>query len=147
MGALPSSPLDLDALRKAVASLREALAVVGGRAWFDAQPPAVRDTLRAGVVQNFEIAYEISVKMLKRRIEMDAAVPGEIDGLSFRELLRLAGERGLVGDVPAWFGYRQMRNITAHTYDVAKAKQVLDGLPAFLLDAEALLAGLEARNG
>jgi nucleotidyltransferase substrate binding protein (TIGR01987 family) len=141
------SALDLGALRNATSSLKAALAVVGDQAWFAGQTAAVRDTLLAGVIQTFEFVYEISVKMIKRRIELDAAVPGEIDGLSFRDLLRVAAERGLVADATAWFTYRQMRNITAHTYDHAKAEQVRRGLSGFLGDAETLLARLEALNG
>jgi nucleotidyltransferase substrate binding protein (TIGR01987 family) len=141
------SALDLGALRNVIASLKAALAIVGDRAWFAGQSPAVRDTLLAGVIQNFEFVYEISVKMIKRRIELDAAVPGEIDGLGFRDLLRLAAERRLVADATEWFKYRQMRTITAHTYDHAKAEQVRQGLSGFLGDAEALLVRLEALNG
>ncbi len=141
------STLDLGALRNAADSLREALALVGDQAWYSAQPPAVRNTLLAGVVQTFEFVYEISVKMIKRRVELDALVPGEIDGLGFRDLLRVAAESGLVGDASTCFQYRQMRNITAYTYDHEKAEQVRQGLSGFLIDAEALLVRLEALNG
>jgi nucleotidyltransferase substrate binding protein (TIGR01987 family) len=107
----------------------------------------VRNTLLAGVIQTFEFVYEISVKMVKRRVELDALVPGEIDGLGFRDLLRVAAESGLVGDASAWFQYRQMRDITAHTYDHEKAEQVRQGLSGFLIDADALLVRPEALNG
>ena len=78
----------------------------------------------AGVIQNFDFVYEIGVKMIKRRMELDAASPDEIDGLNFRDLMRVAGERGLVEDVSAWFEYRTMRNLTSHTYDQKVARQV-----------------------
>ena len=56
---------------------------------------------------------------------------------------RSAAEKGLITDVSVWFGYRQMRNITAHTYDHQKAQQVYEGTQAFMLDARLLLARLE----
>ena len=121
--------LDLGALRAAVASFEDSLDVVGDEAWFGGQSPKVRNTLMAGVIQNFEFVYEIGVKMIKRRLEFDSANPGEIDGLNFRDILRVAGETGLVDDVAAWFEYRGMRNITAHTYD--HARQVYLGAPKF----------------
>jgi hypothetical protein len=31
--------------------------------------------------------------------------------------MRMAAGRGLIDDVEAWFGYRKMRHITAHTED------------------------------
>lgn len=39
-----------------------------------------------------------------------------------------------------------MRNITAHTYDHAKAREVYEGSRLFVTDARALLVALEARR-
>jgi len=141
------STLDLSALRSAMASLDDGLAVVGDSNWFSQQDERVRNTLVAGVIQNFEFVYEISVKMLRRQLEAEADTPTEIDQAGFRDLLRLAAEKGLISDVEAWFGFRQMRNITAHTYDHAKAQQVYQGTQAFLTHARQLLLQLEARHG
>nr|WP_315197240.1 nucleotidyltransferase substrate binding protein [uncultured Aquabacterium sp.] len=141
------STLDLSALRSAMASLDDGLAVVGDSNWFSQQDERVRNTLVAGVIQNFEFVYEISVKMLRRQLEAEADTPAEIDQAGFRDLLRLAAEKGLISDVEAWFGFRQMRNITAHTYDHAKAQQVYQGTQAFLTHARRLLLQLEARHG
>lgn len=49
-------------------------------------------------------------------------------------------------DVEAWFGFRQMRDMTSHTYDQERARQVWAGIPGFLREARALLARLEARD-
>ncbi len=143
---MSGSVLDLSALRDAIESLADGLEVVGDAVWFPAQTPKVRNTLIAGVIQNFEFVYEISVKMIKRRIELDALSPAEVDRTNFRELLREAGEKGLIDDVEAWFVYRRMRNVTAHTYDHAKAMQVYKDTLKFVEDARVLLARLEARN-
>jgi nucleotidyltransferase substrate binding protein (TIGR01987 family) len=117
--------------------------VVGDTAWFNVQEAKVRHTLIAGVIQNFEFVYEISTKMLRRRLELDALNPSEVDFANFKDVLRMAAEKGLISDVPAWFTYRQMRNITAHTYDPQKAQQVYEGTQAFMLNARLLLARLE----
>jgi nucleotidyltransferase substrate binding protein (TIGR01987 family) len=139
--------LDLSSLRDAIASLLQGLAVVGDKDWFDAQSAAVQNTLVAGVIQNFEFVYEQSIKMLRRELERSAASPTEVDFGNFRDLLRTASEKGLIVNVEAWFSYRQMRNITAHTYDHSKAQQVYLGTLAFIDDAKDLLARLEVRNG
>jgi nucleotidyltransferase substrate binding protein (TIGR01987 family) len=141
------STLDLGSLRGAVASLRDAIDVLTDESWLDRQSPPVRNTLLAGLVQNFEFAYELGVKMIRRRLELDSATPAELDLLNFRDLLRLAGETGLVDDVAAWFTYRQMRNISAHTYNHDKARQIQLGIAPFLGDVETLLTRLEDRNG
>lgn len=138
--------LDLSALQEAVASLTDGLEVVSDPLWFNAQSEKVRNTLIAGVIKNFEFVYEISVKMLKRQIELESASPTEVDESNFREVLRAAGEKGLIADVEAWFKYRKMRNITAHTYDHDKAQQVYVDTLTFIADARALLQALEARN-
>jgi len=141
-----TEPLDLSALRNAITSLAEGLAVVDNKAWFELQPKPVQNTLIAGVIQNFEFVYEMAVKMLKRRLEADAFSPAEIDESNFRDILRAAGEKGLVKDVESWFGYRRMRGTTSHTYDHEKAQQAYQGIAVFLQDAQDLLAALEARN-
>jgi nucleotidyltransferase substrate binding protein (TIGR01987 family) len=138
--------LDLGALRSAVASLQDGLEVVRDTGWFQQQSSKVQNTLIAGVIQNFEFVYEVGYKMLRRQIELEAASPTEVDESNFRDVLRLAGEKGLIADVEAWFRYRQMRNITAHTHDHEKAQKVYEGTLVFINDARALLASLEARN-
>ena len=58
--------------------------------WFSQQSEKVRNTLMAGVIQNFEIAYELCAKMPRRRLEMDALNPSEVDFANFKDVLRLA---------------------------------------------------------
>ena len=139
--------LDLEPLRRALASLEDGLDVVSDAQWFNQQSDKVQNTLIAGVIQNFEFVYEIGFKMLRRQIEAEAASPTDVDESNFRDVLRLAAEKGLIADVEAWFRYRQMRNTTAHTYNHEKAQQVYQGTLLFIDDAWALLANLEARNG
>lgn len=139
--------LNLEPLRSALASLEDGLDVVSDADWFNQQSSKVKNTLIAGVIQNFEFVYEIGFKMLRRQIEAEAASPEDVDESNFRDVLRVAAEKGLIADVEAWFRYRKMRNITAHTYDHEKAQQMYQGTLLFITDARALLAQLEARNG
>ena len=138
--------LDVTSLADAIVSLEDGIGVVSDEQWFNAQSKAVQNTLIAGVIQNFEFVYELSIKMLKRKMEMDAATPTEVDFGNFRDLLRTAAEKGLIADVTAWFDYRQMRNITSHTYDSEKAFLVYQGTLKFIGDAKALLKILVSRN-
>jgi nucleotidyltransferase substrate binding protein (TIGR01987 family) len=144
---MTSQTLDLGALRAAIASFEDSLDVVGDAAWFGAQSKRVQNTLMAGVIQNFEFVYEIGFKMIRRRLELESATPGDFDGMNFRDILRVAGEAGLVDDVAAWFEFRAMRNVTSHTYDHEKAIQIYHGALKFRGDAGRLLARLEALNG
>ncbi len=139
--------LDLSALRLALTSLQDGLEVVEDQAWFNQQPAKVQNTLIAGVIHCFELGYDLSFKMLRRQLELEAASPDEFDAGNFRDVLRAGAEKGLVGNVEDWFAYRRMRNITSHTYDHGKALQVYQGTLKFISDARALLAALEQRNG
>lgn len=142
-----NTKLDLTSLRDAIISLDDGLEVVSDPAWFDQQSAKVQNTLISGVVKNFEFVYEISVKMIRRVIELESSSPNEVEEGNFRELVRTAGEKGLVADVEAWFMYRKMRNITAHTYDHEKARVVYHNTLEFVKDARALLTVLERRVG
>ena len=85
--------LDLTPLRQALASLEDGLDVVRDASWFNQQSDKVRHNLIAGVIQNFEFVYEIGTKMLRRRLEMDALNPSEVDFANFLDVLRIAAEK------------------------------------------------------
>ena len=130
--------LDFSPLAKAVARLDEGLV----RFCADESDAQIRD----GLIQRFEFTYDLAHKMLRRALEEASANPGEIDRLTFPTLIRTGVEQGLVqGEWADWRTFREMRNITSHTYDEAKALQVVAAIPAFLAEAQGLLARLEAR--
>jgi hypothetical protein len=54
-------------------------------------------------IQRFEFTFELSWRMIKRRLERDLPVADTIDTMSYRGVIRTAGEYGLVEDVSAWF--------------------------------------------
>lgn len=131
--------LDFSPLANALARLDEGLV----RYLSDVSDTQIRD----GLIQRFEFTYDLSHKMLRRALEAAAANPEEVDRMSFPELIRTGTEQGLVaGDWPAWRTYREMRNITSHTYDEAKALQVTGAIPGFLAEARELLRRLERRS-
>ncbi|WP_088311076.1 nucleotidyltransferase substrate binding protein [Novosphingobium sp. B 225] len=127
--------LDFSSLAKAVARLDEGLARY--------QAELNDDQIRDGLIQRFEFTYDLSHRMLRRALEQASANPEEVDRMGFPDLIRTASEQGLVqGDWTAWRSYREMRNITSHSYDEAKALQVAAAIPAFLAEARALLQNL-----
>lgn len=131
--------LDLTTLQNAAARLAEAL---------DALAAAPANTLyRDATIQRFEFTYELAHKMLKRYLEMAAANPASIDELAFPDLIRTGNEQGLLRhDWSRWRDYRKARGTTSHTYDEAKALEVLAIVPEFLAEAQALLQTLRQRT-
>ena len=103
-----------------------------------------RDTsdeqIRDGLIQRFEFAYDLAHKMLRRQLESVSANPDQVDRLSFADLIRSVIEQGLISsDWSAWRVWREMRSTTSHTYDDAKALQVVEGIPGFLAEAQDLV--------
>lgn len=127
--------VDLSPLVKAAAGLEEGLA----RYRRDTSDTQIRD----GLIQRFEFTYDLSHKMLRRVLEHSAANQEEIDRMSFPTLICTAHEKGLIaGDWPLWRTFREMRNMTSHTYDEAKALAVAAAIPGFLAEAQDLLERL-----
>lgn len=97
-------------------------------------------TVRDGVIQRFEVAVDISQKLMKRVLrEIYNIEPARIAKNTIRE----AAEMGLVADAERWLGHIDARNDTSHTYDSNKAAQVFERIPGFLPDARDLLIRLK----
>jgi len=103
--------------------------------------------IRDGLVQRYEFTYEVSHKMLKRYLEMSSPNPEVFDSMTFADLIRSANEQGLLlSDWTQWKTFREMRAKTSHTYEEAIALEVVSIIPAFILEAKALLQQLQTRN-
>lgn len=135
-------PLDLTSLEKSVAALRQSVAESASR--MPELSPALRNTVKAGIIQQFEVAYEQSWKSMKRWIEENVGAT-EVDGVPRRELFRQAAEQRLIEDVEGWMRFHRARNETLHTYSAETADEVFALAMAFLPHAEALLATLRTR--
>lgn len=134
--------LELNSLQKAIGALERSLRVA------DEQSGGGEDlveTLRAGVVQNFEVAYEQCWKMMKRWLEVNAS-PGDVDGVTRRQLFRLCHENRLIDDVDAWMDFHRSRNETSHTYNAATAEDVFAVAVDFLPAARDVFARISERN-
>ncbi|MBX9869257.1 MAG: nucleotidyltransferase substrate binding protein [Burkholderiaceae bacterium] len=131
--------LDLSSLDNALQRLSEALQAYA----LDANNSLYRDAS----IQRFEFCYELSHKMLKRYLELAAPNPVAIDELAFPDLIRTGNKQGLLrSGWDKWKDYRKARSITRHTYDENKAVEVIQIVPDFLLECQALLAELKKRG-
>ena len=105
----------------------------------------LQETVRAGVVHSFEVAYEVSWKMIKRWLEENIG-SAYVDGISKRDLFRRAAENLLITDAERWMDYNEARNLTSHTYNEDAAQSVFAEATEFVHDIKYLLRMLEARN-
>ncbi len=135
--------LELESLKKAIDALGRSLRVAQEQA--SSKDADLVETLRAGVVQNFEVAYEQTWKMMKRWIETQIS-PVEVDGVTRRQLFRICHENRLIDDVDVWMAFHKARNETSHTYDAKTAEDVFAVAGAFWPAASEVLARIAERN-
>jgi nucleotidyltransferase substrate binding protein (TIGR01987 family) len=138
--------LDLSSLEKAVTALGDVTARSLDEALMGSLDDVTRCAIRAGVVQHFEFTYELSWKFIQRWLKVNQ--PEGDPGLprTRKELFRLAARVGLIDDPTPWFTFGDARNLTSHTYDEERARQVYEVALDFLAEARDLLARLTARN-
>ena len=135
--------LDLSSLRNALTALEKSLKFLASDM---AKDPDLHEQFRAAAIQAFEFTHELAFKMLKRQLEQMSADPAAIDTMGYMDVIRTGAEAGLIADIARYRDYREKRNITSHTYDQAKAEQIVSVLRDFRDDVSHLLAELERRN-
>ena len=92
----------------AYALLREAIGI---------QNPSIVE--RAGIIQFFEMAFELSWKLLK-----DYQLAEGFQVNSPRSAIKQAFQSGLIEDGHAWIQALEDRNLTTHTYNESTAQLV-----------------------
>ncbi|WP_297277335.1 HI0074 family nucleotidyltransferase substrate-binding subunit [uncultured Brachyspira sp.] len=98
-------------------------------------------TVRAGVIQNFEIAFEQSWKFIQRWLSPDIT-----SGITKKELFRLAAKHLLIDDVEKWIKFKDAGNSASHIYSNDLSQEVFNEALKFLPYAENLLKRLEDNN-
>ncbi len=137
--------LDLSSLQKAVEALDKAINSYLTNQNNESLTDADKETLKSGVIQNFEVAYEMCWKSMKRWIEEQVS-PDIVDGVPRKELYRIAVENRLILDVDEWMGYHESRNLTSHTYKASNAEKAFEAAMKFIHEAKFFLKTLEGKN-
>jgi len=135
--------LDLTSLVQSIKVLRESTDdhIRNGEQFSSLQ----QQTFRSGIIQNFEIAYELCWKSMKRWIEENVS-PDILFGVPRIELFRRAAENGLIDSVENWMTFHQARNSTSHIYSAGIAAEVYETAVRFVPDAETFLNNIITRN-
>ncbi len=136
--------IDYSPFQKAVSQLEKSLSFYNSE--MAEENDDLKEQFRAAVIQAFEYTYELGVKMMKRQLGEIVANPSELKEMNFMDLVRLAYEAGLVQNVSSMKLYREMRNLTSHTYDEDKAREILSVTGTFVEDMHFILSELKKRN-
>ncbi len=134
--------LNFDSLAKSIESLERSVKAANT---LNTSDEDLQETVRAGVIHSFEVAYEQSWKMIKRWLQENIG-EAAAEGITQRNLFRLGAESQLISDSERWMEYREARNLTSHTYNEDAAENVFTEATEFIYDAKQLLKALEERN-
>ena len=127
---------DLTSFEKAVSKLNEILIR------YDKNP--LDDAIRDSVIQRFEFTYSLALKTLRKYFIERAFIVEDINQMSFNDMIRTANQFNLLkSNLEIWSKYREMRNLTSHTYDEAIAQKVVSIVPQFYEDVIVLLKALK----
>jgi nucleotidyltransferase substrate binding protein (TIGR01987 family) len=103
------------------------------------------EALRAGLIQNFETAYELAWKTMKRYIEIYQSSDVTADFLTRKDLFRKVAVMGLIDDPVKWFRFTELRNRTVHTYAEEIAEAVYAAMEDFGIQLNSFVDALEKR--
>lgn len=107
------------------------------------------DIVRDSVIQRFEFTYSLALKTLKKYFEGVAFVMEDVQQMTFNQVIRVANQLDLLHfELDKWTEFRQMRNLTSHTYDEEVARKVVAVVPDFCEEVGYLLKQLRSKiNG
>jgi nucleotidyltransferase substrate binding protein (TIGR01987 family) len=141
MGSGTGEPLDLEGFRRALGALDRSLEAL--RQTEKGKYAELREVVQSGVIQNFEVAYEMAWKALRRRfVAAQGAV--NIERLSRRKLFRLAARADFIDDVDVWMRFHDQRNDLAHRYGGEMMEHALQIAGEFVKAAHGVLKELES---
>ena len=90
------------------------------------------DGIRDSVIQRFEFTYSIALKTLRKYFIERAFIVDDVEHMSFNDMIRTANNLDLLkSNLEIWTNYRNMRNLTSHTYNEEIALKVVSIIPAF----------------
>ncbi|MDR1123037.1 MAG: nucleotidyltransferase substrate binding protein [Elusimicrobiota bacterium] len=133
--------LDLAKLEKALKSFDRA--VKASQKVLNSKELDIKETVRAGLIQNFEFTFELCWKFIQRYLELNNQISKIIPK---KQLFREAFENGLIKNPETWFEYLEARNKTAHIYGEEASDIVYALSKKFSKDAKELLRNLDKIN-
>lgn len=133
--------LSYTSLEKSIIALENGIEIYNKKKNRDVTQEEI-EIIKSGIIQNFEISYEIAWKLMKKWLEENIGREA-VDGISRKELFRIAAQNKLIEDIEKWFIFHEARNLTSHDYDGIKAEEVFTEALEFSRFARKLQERLE----
>jgi nucleotidyltransferase substrate binding protein (TIGR01987 family) len=134
--AIPRSRLRLKNFASAMDGVREAIELRTQR--------PLSELEKAGMVQRFELAWELGWKLLADLLTEDLAPP---EALTPGSTIRAAFAAGLITDAEEWMAMGKLRNQLSHTYNQAIRDEGLALIESRFVACLAALEQNELRRG
>lgn len=100
------------------------------------------DIVRDSAIQRFEYTYELAVKLIRKSL-IEILSSDEVNSTSFKNMIRLAADKGIIDDPIKWFKYRECRNKSSHAYNEEIADEVYSALPEFLKSVKIVVKNID----
>jgi len=100
---------------------------------------------RSACVKEFEIIIELSVKLMRKKLNEFIYDNETISRLNYKNVLRQASSYGIISIEHAekWMTYRDLRNSTSHEYGENFAEDILPQIPQFIKIANNINDGIQ----
>ena len=135
--------LNLETLEKSIKALEKSINIY--YSYKEDENKDLIETISSGVIQNFEIAYENSWKLIARWLDENISADTS-HKTTKKGLFRLAGEYFLIDDVDIWIEFHNARNNTSYRYSGVLSYEVFEYALKFPSYAIYLLEKLEERK-
>ena len=133
---------DLNTLEKALLSFNEAIQCTEYPCPRTRLNPAQWRTMRAGVIHNFELCYELGWQSIRQYLVLQEG-EAAINTLGRKALFELAEQKQVIQNADVWYLFHQSRNEITLTYDELKADEIYQYALEFFYEAQALVHRLK----
>jgi nucleotidyltransferase substrate binding protein (TIGR01987 family) len=138
--------LDLTSLNNAITALEKSVNSFHSLSTKDIVTDDDIQTLKAGVIQNFGVAYELSWKFIQRWLRENRTIEEADNLITKKDIFRLAAKYYLIKSPDPWFEFGEKRNLSSHIYNIDIAKEVFQSALLFVKEARSLQTKLEIIN-
>lgn len=130
--------IDISNLKNAFQSLKLSMTVLE-----ENNTCSFSDMLEDACIKRFEYTLEIARKLMKKVLKK---IYGKTEEeLTVNNVFRFMQGYKYINDWENWRGYYEKRNNTAHEYNLAKSRKLIEIIPLFINDTEILIKNLEEK--
>jgi hypothetical protein len=134
-GEVEAEKIDCTKLKNAFAALKSNIGIL--RRDIVRDDEALENAVLCGVIQAFEVAYEVAVSFIIRKLKTLRSRE-EVSSLPKAKLLNLAEQCGIIQSAERWHEFHSYRNSSSHNYNADLQGNALKMATNLLVEGENL---------